>query len=670
MFKPLKHFLSVLFFILAMFDFAVRTAEALTLLYSGEEHGHLGLHGCGAEQVGGLAHRLTLLDDLRIRHGTVLNLHTGNLIDPTDANAEWGYQIGLAAVNALQIDVFCLGPNEVSLSQETLAGVRGNHPEVPVVCANVASDIWEPYRILPVSATNVSIVGLIAESQVSELPAGVLIPPRTVLAAMKTELLRKSDVVVVVFHATQEEARQLGSAFPWIDILIVAGDDRADPAAPRAAAVFRGETAIVSTASQGTAVGVLEVETDGVLQGYKIANAYHLVSEKIAPNAELARLLDAYETLTATPDAFETVSAHQVSARSIHVVYFHKQGCQKCARAMKMLKTLKAKYPNIVVDQRDAKTEQARLEAMGALYDVPETQRLTTPAVFIGDTAWIGELDEKRLETGVEKHLSTGVGSRLPEAETQLNAAETHIVARFQSFGALAVAGAGFLDGVNPCAFATLVFFISYMNLVGRRRKEMLIAGGAFALSVFLTYLLLGLGTLSFMKYLQQFSGVATCVYLLAATATFALAGLSLYDGVKAKQGKTTEILLQLPRAVKLRIHDVIRERTRTSGVIAGALVIGFVISALELVCTGQVYLPTLTFVSGMEGMRRDAIVYLLLYNVMFIVPLLIVFSCVYWGATSQQLGGLLQRHLVTVKVGIGFLLFGLGTWLVFIVVA
>ena len=139
---------------------------------------------------------------------------------------------------------------------------------------------------------------------------------------------------------------------------------------------------------------------------------------------------------------------------------------------------------------------------------------------------------------------------------------------------------------------------------------------------------------------------------------------------MKAKQGKTTEILLQLPRAVKLRIHDVIRERTRTSGVIAGALVIGFVISALELVCTGQVYLPTLTFVSGMEGMRRDAIVYLLLYNVMFIVPLLIVFSCVYWGATSQQLGGLLQRHLVTVKVGIGFLLFGLGTWLVFIVVA
>jgi len=110
----------------------------------------------------------------------------------------------------------------------------------------------------------------------------------------------------------------------------------------------------------------------------------------------------------------------------------------------------------------------------------------------------------------------------------------------------------------------------------------------------------------------------------------------------------------------------VIRERTRTSGVIAGALVIGFVISALELVCTGQVYLPTLTFVASLEGMRRDAIAYLLVYNVMFIVPLLIVFGCVYWGTTSLQLGGVLHRHLVSVKVGIGVLLFGLGTWLVF----
>lgn len=121
---------------------------------------------------------------------------------------------------------------------------------------------------------------------------------------------------------------------------------------------------------------------------------------------------------------------------------------------------------------------------------------------------------------------------------------------------------------------------------------------------------------------------------------------------------------MQLPKSLKQRIHKVIREQTRTSGVIIGALVIGFAISALELVCTGQVYLPTITFVMGVEGMRAHALAYLILYNLMFIVPLLVVFGCVYWGATSIQLGGVLQRHLMPVKLGTGVLLFGLGTWL------
>ena len=77
---------------------------------------------------------------------------------------------------------------------------------------------------------------------------------------------------------------------------------------------------------------------------------------------------------------------------------------------------------------------------------------------------------------------------------------------------------------------------------------------------------------------------------------------------------------------------------------------IGFAISALELVCTDQVYLPTITFVMGVEEMRRHALSYLLLYNLAFVAPLLVVFALVHWGTTSLQLGGVL--------------LFGLGIWL------
>ena len=657
-----------LFFILALFIFTTNPVEALTILYSGEEHGQLSLHGCATEQIGGLAHRQTRITELCIKHGTVLNLHTGNLIDPTDANAEWIYQIGLSALDAMAVDVLCLGPNELSLPLETLTALHANYPRLGFACANATPRIGTPYLIRSISSVNVAVVGLVSENHAQGLPDVTLIPPQAALAKLEAEILSRSDVVVVVFHATQEEAQTFAEAVPWIDVLIIADEQQAILGCEDSRC---GEqTAIVTNAAQGVALGVLEVKLDQKLQVQAFTNRHHAVSEKITPDANISQLLDAYRTLTITETPFQTGTPEAVSTNAVHITYFHKHGCQKCARAVKILKKLKERYPNIAVDQHNAKTEQTLLEAMGNLYEVPEAKRLTTPAVFIGDTALIGELDEQRLETAVQKYLETGVASRLKDAEAHLHTAESEIVNRFHGFGTLAVAGAGLLDGINPCAFATIVFFISYMNLVGRGRKEMLIAGGAFALAVFVTYLLVGLGTLSFMNYLNQFSGVAKCVYLIAATATFALAGLSLYDAVKAKQGKTKEILLQLPRALKLRIHKVIRERTRTSGVIAGALVIGFVISALELVCTGQVYLPTLTFVAGIEGMRTHAIAYLILYNFMFIVPLLVVFGCVYWGTTSLQLGGVLQRHLVTVKVGIGLLLFGLGTWLVLSVVA
>lgn len=662
--KQLLLLICLFLFIFPPFIFAEERTKALTLFYSGEEHGQLGLHGCGAEQVGGVAHRQTLIEDLYIKYDAVLNLHIGNLIDATDENAEWVYQIGLTALEAIQIDVLCLGPNELSIPLETIAALHTNHPEVEVVCTNLTTKIGKPYLIRTVGSAEVAVIGLISENHVLELPNGALIPPQIALEQLQTKRIDKFDIVVVVFHATEKEAHTLAEVVPWIDVLIVAGNTEKDPLEIHRPASFTGKTAIVTNASQGAAVGVLEVEPYNVSQEYTFTNRYHDVSEKITPNVDLAHLIEVYETSTTLAETFGTTIQEEPD-NAIHITYFHKHGCQKCTRTLKILKDLKSVYPQIVVEQRNAKTESALLEAMGILYKVPKTKRITTPAVFIGDTAFVGEINQQYLKAVIEKYLETGSTSRLTAAEAQLETAESEIVSRFHQFGALTVASAGLLDGINPCAFATLVFFISYMNLVGRGRKEMLIAGGAFTFAVFLTYFLLGLGTLSFMNYLNQFSGIAKCVYLLAATMTFVLSGLSLYDAVKAKQGKTKEIMLQLPHTFKLRIHKVIREQTRSSGVITGAFVIGFVISALELVCTGQVYLPTLTFVVGIDGMRTHAIAYLLLYNLMFIVPLFVVFGCIYYGTTSLQLGGVLQKHLVALKVGIALLLCGLGTWLV-----
>jgi threonine/homoserine/homoserine lactone efflux protein len=77
----------------------------------------------------------------------------------------------------------------------------------------------------------------------------------------------------------------------------------------------------------------------------------------------------------------------------------------------------------------------------------------------------------------------------------------------------------------------------------------------------------------------------------------------------------------------------------------------GLVVSVLELACTGQLYLPTLLFVQGEPGLRAHALSYLVLYNVFFVVPLIVVFVVAALGVSSARLAGLVQRHTGTVKL-------------------
>lgn len=645
---------------------AADASDTLTLIYSGEERGQLGLHGCGAEQVGGLSRRQTVIHSLRDKHSNTLNLHTGNILSPTDPNNELIYQIALEALGEMNYDGFFPGPRDLCLPLNSLQALYENHPNLPVVCTNLFSpntSLFPPYIVQNTpSQTKVALIGLISKSYETEVtacnPDITLTSPEEALDVLEGEIVSTSDLVVGVFHGSEVEARGLAEQFSWLDVLILARNETTDTSLP----TIVHNTTVVTNPAKGEAVGVLEVGLDANLRVVSRGDYRVEVSEQIVPDENLEMLLALYHSLS-EDDGFG--SNDDVSDdRAIHITYFHKRGCQKCARVREILKRLKTEYPQVVVEMKYAKENRELLEAMGALYNVPEVKRLATPAVFIGDEYLLDELDETRLEAMVGKYLSTGVVSRLSEAEEKTGEAESEIVKRFSAFGTLAIAGAGLLDGINPCAFATIVFFISYMSLVGRERKEMLIAGGAFAAAVFVTYLLMGMGALKFLSFLNEFSVIAKCVYLLAAIGTFTLAFLSLYDAIKAKRGKVNEMSLQLPKSLKLRIHKVIREQTRTSGVIIGAVVIGFAISALELVCTGQVYLPTITFVMGVEEMRGHALSYLVLYNLMFVTPLLFVFGFVYWGTTSIQLGGVLQRHLMPVKVGTSFLLLALGAWL------
>ena len=58
------------------------------------------------------------------------------------------------------------------------------------------------------------------------------------------------------------------------------------------------------------------------------------------------------------------------------------------------------------------------------------------------------------------------------------------------------------------------------------------------------------------------------------------------------KTGKAEDITLQLPKALKKQIHGIIRSNISGTRFAGGAAIAGFLVTLLEAVCTGQVYLP------------------------------------------------------------------------------
>ena len=368
---------------------------------------------------------------------------------------------------------------------------------------------------------------------------------------------------------------------------------------------------------------------------------------------------------TPCPEESDVCPLPQGPPYPVALAYFYQVGCIECDRVSYDLAYLEQKYPNLQVETFDLKERMALNEALCERYGVPLESRLTAPTIFVGDDYLIGqEINAESLEELIEKYSQGQSGAPWKEIGEEQGAGAS-IVERFRSFTALTVLGAGLLDGVNPCAFTTIIFFVSYLALMGRKGREILLVGASFTAAVFLTYLLVGLGVLGFLQSLGVIRIFSRIIYLLAALLCFLLVALSLYDYYKIRQGRIEDISLKLPQALQRRVHQTIRERRKMSGFVSATFVTGFFVSLLELACTGQVYLPTIIFVTGVPELRDHAVAYLILYNLMFILPLVIIFLLAFYGTTSKQLTLFFRVKAGTVKLLTALLFAILGVWLI-----
>ncbi|MBA7650474.1 hypothetical protein ES703_58280 [subsurface metagenome] len=279
------------------------------------------------------------------------------------------------------------------------------------------------------------------------------------------------------------------------------------------------------------------------------------------------------------------------------------------------------------------------------------------------------DVNDRNLIELIEKYQYKRTKPPWLRAENYLEKAENNIISRFKGLEITTVFLAGLVDGVNPCAFVTIVFFISYLAFVGRKGKALLLVGLAFTVAVLMTYFLIGLGFLKFIQSLSFIPILARIVYILTAGGVIVLGVLCIYDYMKYSEDDYDESILKLPNFLHKKIHNVIRERVRMRNYLLAAFITGFFISILEFACTGQVYLPTIIFVTNIQSLKSRAILYLIFYNFCFILPLILVFLLAYKGMTSERLSAFWKKRGKMAKLLMAIVFFCLAGLLIFYIV-
>lgn len=211
-----------------------------------------------------------------------------------------------------------------------------------------------------------------------------------------------------------------------------------------------------------------------------------------------------------------------------------------------------------------------------------------------------------------------------------------------------AVILAALVDSINPCEFAVLIILLATISATISRRKA-LYAGLAFTASIYVAYLLMGIGIYSAIAA----AGVSYIFYIVVAIVAVVLGLFNLKDYLW--YGKWFR--MEVPLTWRPRLNMLVKSVTS----IPGAIVIAFLVSLFLLPCTSGPYIVILGLLSQ-AATKMYALTLLLIYNLIFILPMLAITFIIYFGInTAESLERWRTRRLRMLHLISGIIMLGLG---------
>lgn len=215
------------------------------------------------------------------------------------------------------------------------------------------------------------------------------------------------------------------------------------------------------------------------------------------------------------------------------------------------------------------------------------------------------------------------------------------------------VLSAAIIDSINPCAIGVLLFLSSVLLRVSTDKKILLTLGMTYITTIFVIYTLSGIGLIWFQHTLIE-RGFAEIIGTIVGVAVITLGLIEIKDFFWYGKG----ISLEIAPAYKEKLT---RMATKISWF--GIISIGGFVAMVELPCTGGPYLAVTAMLA--KSFDMQAFIYLVIYNFIFVLPLLVILILLYYGTSTTKLKLWRQKNRKWMNLSTGLLMISLGALLI-----
>ena len=212
-------------------------------------------------------------------------------------------------------------------------------------------------------------------------------------------------------------------------------------------------------------------------------------------------------------------------------------------------------------------------------------------------------------------------------------------------------------DSINPCAFAVMLLLLTTILSKSKSKKKTIFAGLLFCLAIFSSYFLMWLG---FLKLIIQETLQYTLVFKWVIGIFWILIGLA---NLKDFFWYGKWFIMEIPLAWRPRMMKIIQAVVSP----LWAFVVGIIVSLFLLPCSAGPYVTVLMLLGAESSeLNHLGFFYLLLYNLIFILPMLVITFMVGTGYTSAEaIGKFKNKHTKLIHLIVGLLMLALGVYII-----